>query len=132
MAKEVPRFTGHCVLDGCIIDVHDEVGQIPIIGGDVDRAIFKHVASAMMQYLGRPPHTRVIKDQGKPVRAVGPLIAESETATKFLEYRMLCYVDSADPRLEAFRLKLREEILEALEAGPQPSPANGAGVIPPA
>lgn len=124
MGKEVPRFTGHCVLDGCVIDVHDEVGQIPIIGGDVDRAIFKHVASAMMQYLGRQPHARVRKVGGK-LHAEGPLMSESEAATKLLEYRMLCYVESADPRLQAFRAKLREEILEALDAAPRPSPANG-------
>jgi hypothetical protein len=131
MSDQTPRFTGHCVLDGCVIDVHDALGQIPVVGGDIDRAIFKHVASAMMQYLGRHPHARVVREPGKPIRAEGPLMSESEAATKFLEYRMLCYVESADPRLEAFRAKLLEEVAEALEAGPRPSPANGAGLISP-
>jgi hypothetical protein len=137
MSQKPVRFSGHCVLDGCLINVEDALGQIPVIGGDVDRAIFKHVASAVMQYMSRPArpgegpsHVKVTKGPDGALKVDGPIVSESEAAQKFLEYRMLCYVGSADPRLDAFRSSLRQEILSALDAPPRPSP-NGTGLLAP-
>jgi len=126
--KPVPRFTGACVLDGTIVDVHDQMGHIPQIGQDVDLAMMKHVASALMQFLSRPPHVRVAPNrEGKGV-ASGPIVSEGDAAALFMEYRMLRYVDSTDARLEQVRQQMRAKILEALDAPPYPSPGVGPGM----